>query len=62
MSEETNDAQDAARYRWLRSQFPGPISAPVPPGIFIIRIPESTILTEAEADMGIDAEMKKQSA
>lgn len=62
MSEEANDAQDAARYRWLRSQFPGLIGAPVPPGIFIIRIPESMILTGAEADTEVDTAMKKQSA
>jgi len=54
----TTEAQDAARYRWLRSQCPGVLGTPVPPGIFVLCVPENFILTEADADAAIDAAME----
>lgn len=46
---------DAERYRYLRSRDAGPMDGPTPAGLFIGRVPENTILTEADADEAVDA-------
>ncbi len=50
------EAQDAARYRYLRSR-PVPPDGTFPPGLFIGRVPENLIVTEEDADQAIDAAM-----
>jgi len=51
---------DAARYRWLRKQqidLKAPALGVLNHGIFIGKIPDNVVLSEADADAAIDAVM-----
>ena len=57
----TEDRKDAERYRWLRSQqidLNAPRIGVLRSGIFVGKIPDNVVLSEADADAEIDAAME----
>ena len=57
----SEDRKDAERYRWLRSQqidLNAPRIGVLRSGIFVGKIPDNVVLSEADADAEIDAAME----
>lgn len=55
----SDDALDAARYRWLRSR---PTHAISGGGLFIGQTPQNVVLTQEDADAAIDKAMAQEEA